>query len=109
MILLIPIMSYAGAVLLVQENLRQGWLPMPRELAQTVVVPMLGSFPNLWADLLITLVLSLIGFGVFTMVYSLIYSLLGPSSLGPLDAPAVTRSERRAILRSQESIYKKKR
>lgn len=92
LLVLIPIMSYAGAVLLVQANADQGWLPIPRELAQTVEVPMLGDVKYFYSVVITTVLLMIIGFGVITILYSIIYSMVGPSRLGPLDAPPVRRS-----------------
>ena len=94
MMVLIPVMAYAGAVLLVEENTSQGWLPMPRELAQTIPLPMIGNVPHLLANLVVALALSLVGFGVFTAIYSLFFSMVGPSRFGPLDAPPVRREDR---------------
>ena len=59
-------------------------------------VSMRGAKPvALLAYLLVTVVLSLIGFGVFTALYSLIYSLFGPSQYGPLDSPPLRRGQTR--------------
>lgn len=95
MMILIPLIAFAGAVWIVQENLKQGWMPVPAEFARAITIPMLGSYPYLLAYLLVTVVLSLIGFGVFTALYSLIYSLLGPSQYGPLDSPPLRRGQSR--------------
>lgn len=108
MMILIPVMAYAGAVLLVQENYKRGWLPMPRELSRVIFIPMLGSFPNLLAYLLVALVLSLVGFGLFTALYSMIYSMVGPSQYGPLDVPPISRAERRALTRKKDPYEKKR-
>lgn len=95
MMILIPIMSYAGAVVLVQANLEQGWLPMPRELIQTVTIPFLGDVNQFFAVVIVTVLLMIIGFGVVTILYSLIYSAVGPPRLGPLDAPPVRNSPKK--------------
>lgn len=95
MMLIIPIMAYAGAVLLVQANAEQGWLPMPRELTQTVTLPVLGPMKQFYAIGIVTVLLVIIGFGLFTVFYSLVYSMVGPPSLGPLDAPPVRTSPRK--------------
>jgi hypothetical protein len=87
MMVLIPIMSYAGAVLLVQANLTYKWLPTPRDLAQTVSIPYLGEFPYLFANLLVTGILMMAGFGVLTLIYSIVYRMIGPPRYGPVDAP----------------------
>lgn len=95
MMLLIPIMSYAGAVVLVQANLEQGWLPMPGELLQTVTIPFVGDVEQFFAVVIVTVLLMIIGFGVVTILYSLIYSAVGPPRLGPLDAPPVRNSPKK--------------
>jgi hypothetical protein len=87
MMVLIPIISYAGAVLLVQANVAARWLPTPRELAQTITIPYIGRIPYLFANLLVAVVLMLAGFGILTLLYSLMYRVLGPPRYGPLDAP----------------------
>jgi hypothetical protein len=88
LLILIPVLSYAGADLLVQENLSQHWLPAPIVLLQTVVIPVVGiAVPHLYANLVVALLLALIGFAVVTVIYSLMYSAIAPSRYGPLDAP----------------------
>ena len=87
LLILIPLLSYAGAVLLVNENLTRHWVPAPALLLQTVAIPVIGlRVPHLYANLLTAFLLALIGFAVVTMFYSIMYSALGPSRYGPLDA-----------------------
>lgn len=95
MMVLIPIVSYAGAVLLVQANLTARWLPTPRELAQTITIPYIGAVPYLFANLLVAAVLMLAGFGALTILYSLMYRIIGPPRYGPLDAPPERYRSRR--------------
>jgi hypothetical protein len=87
--ILIPVIAYAGAVLFVRENLVQQWLPVPGLLARTVVLPYFGSVPYFFMTIIMTAVLAIVGFGLMTAVYALLYRLLGPSRFGPLDAPPV--------------------
>jgi hypothetical protein len=94
LILIIPVMSYAGSALLVQYDLQQAWFPIPKELAQPVNLPFVGNVPYLFANLIVTLVLMLVGYGVLTSFYALIYRIVGPPSLGPLDAPPLRRTHR---------------
>ena len=94
MMIIIPVLSYAAAVLLVQENVKQGWLPVPYQFARTIALPFLGDVEYLIANLLVTVVISLIGFGIFTSLYSLMYSMLGPSQYGPLDSPPLHRGQK---------------
>jgi len=93
--ILIPIMAFAGAVLLVQANLEQRWLPTPYELAQPVSLPYFGSVNYLYAYLLVAVILSLIGFALLSVVYALVYNLVGPSQYGPVDSPPLRRQKRR--------------
>ncbi|MCI0519937.1 MAG: hypothetical protein L0Z70_06725 [Chloroflexi bacterium] len=89
MLILIPVMSYAGAILLVEANIEQRWLPMSREFSRTVALPLLGEIPHLFANLLTAALLSLLGFGILMVLYSLLYSMVGPPRYGPLDSPPV--------------------
>jgi hypothetical protein len=87
MLIAIPILSYAGADLLVRENMTRQWLPAPRELMQTVTIPVVGiTVAHLFANLLIAFLLALCGFTLLTMLYAALYSAVGPSRYGPLDA-----------------------
>ncbi len=95
MMVIIPVLAYAGSVILVQMNSKQKWLPMPRELMQTVELPVIGGVENFYAVLILTVLLVIIGFGLLTIIYSLIYSAVGPPRLGPLDAPPVRESPKK--------------
>lgn len=107
MILIIPIMSYAGGYLLVEANQQQHWLPVPAELMKTIrlgvplslqnVVPWSWSMNvrHLYATLLVMAVLMFIGFGALMILYAVIYRVTGPSFLSPLDAPPIHRERRR--------------
>jgi len=86
-IILIPILSYAGAVLLVQENAKSGWIPIPPDLAKTITIPFVGAVPYLYANLMTAFVLAVIIYGVLVTLYIMVYSILGPPRLSPLDAP----------------------
>lgn len=91
--LLIPVMSFAGAYILVRENFQQRWIAVPAELSVTFVIPFLGTRLYV-ADIMGTVVLMVIGFGLMTIVYALIYRLIGPSQYGPLDAPPPKRRKK---------------
>lgn len=87
MLIIIPILAYAGAVLLVEANMNQRWVPVPGEFIRSVNIPFLGNVHYFYATLLTTIILVFIGFGGLMIFYALIYRLVGPPSLGPLDAP----------------------
>ncbi|MBL7164023.1 MAG: hypothetical protein ISS57_15610 [Anaerolineales bacterium] len=95
MIILMPVMAYAGAVELVKANYQNGWVLMPAELASTVTIPYVGSIHNLYAYIAVGLILLVIGFGILTILYSIMYSALGPPKYGPTDAPPPRRPKRR--------------
>jgi len=80
-------MAYAGAVLIVQENNTQHWIPMPAEMLQTVAIPNLTSVDHLYANLLIAGILTFLGFGLVYAIYAFVYRIVGPPQYGPLDAP----------------------
>ena len=95
LMVLIPVLSYAGAVLLVQANQQQGWLRMPPEFLRTVTLPLLGSVPHLVANLGVALLLILAGFAFVMIVYTLVYRFLGPSRYAPPDFPPIRGRRRR--------------
>jgi len=48
-------------------------------------VPFVGQV--LIADIALTIVLIVIGFGILTVVYAIFFRLIGPPRYGPLDSP----------------------
>ena len=89
LMLLIPIMAYAGAILLVQANLQQGWVPLPASLLRSITIPYLGDVEHLGANLAVAVLLSFIGFALLSFFYSIFYHIMNPDPLGPLDAKPV--------------------
>jgi len=94
LIILIPIMAYAGAVVLIRENTENNWVSLPRELTVSYVIPYLGFRIN-FADIAATILLMFIGFGVLVVIYAFIYRLIGPPRYGPLDSPPIKRKPRK--------------
>lgn len=84
-IILIPIVSYAGSVLLINANLKNRWVPIPREF----IGP--PGYELLYSQLGVTILLSIFGYMVFVIFYSMIYRVVGPPQRGPLDAPPIRR------------------
>ena len=89
LMLLIPIMAYAGAILLIQANIEKRWVPMPAELMQSITLPFLGVVDHLVATLIVTILLSFIGFALLSFLYAIFYRLVNPDPLGPLDAKPI--------------------
>ena len=72
----VSIMSYAGANLLVEANKTKGWVVVPVGIRGGV-----SWAPDLYAELIVTFFLIMIGFGVITIVYSIIYKVTRPRDL----------------------------
>jgi hypothetical protein len=89
LLILLPIIAFAAAKVLVQENFRQHWVSIPEQLAGSMVVPSIGRV--FYTDLAVTIILIVIGFGLLTVLYAMVYRLFGPPTYGPLDAPPQRR------------------
>jgi hypothetical protein len=85
LLILLPILAFAGAKLLVQANIKQRWINIPQEMTGSFTAPLVGRV--FFADLAVWIILIVIGFGLLTAVYALIYRLLGPPTRGPLESP----------------------
>jgi hypothetical protein len=95
MIILVPILSYISAVILVEMNTVESWVPSPAVIMRTVTIPIVHfSVPHLYANMLAAGVLILISYAGLMVLYALVYSIVGPSKLGPLDAEPVRRPPR---------------
>jgi hypothetical protein len=93
MVVLIPLMSYAGSVILVDANVENKWLPIPQEL----IGP--PGRPLLYSQLGVTVLLSMFGFMILVVAYSILYRYVGPPKYGPTDAPPIRRKR---VSRSQK-------
>lgn len=89
LMLLIPIMAYAGAILLVQANLKAGWVPLPAQFTRTVNFPYIGNIEHLLANLIVAVLLSFIGFALMSFLYSILFRIMNPDPDGPMDAKPV--------------------
>lgn len=85
LLIVLPIMAFAGARLLVQANFRQRWIDVPQEMVASFSVPMVGRV--LFADLAVMAILTVILFALGTIIYAIIYRLFGPPYHGPLESP----------------------
>jgi hypothetical protein len=102
MLVIIPVMSFALSVILLDQNAIQGWFEIPNELDRLPVPDfMTDVLPNwitgdFYAKLLLTVVFSLLIFGVFTIFYSLVYRMSGGYATSPTDAPPIKRKARKS-------------
>jgi hypothetical protein len=83
MIILIPVLSFAGAVLLVDANIQNGWLYIPREFLWP------SGNPLLLSQIGVAVILSMFGYFLFVIFYILMYKFIGPPTLGPTDSPPI--------------------
>jgi hypothetical protein len=89
LIVLTPIMAYAGALVLLDENVKQGWVRIPAELIAS------GTDPLLYAKIILTVVLVFLLYIVFSLVTFVLYRLFAPPRYGPYDVPPVHYRGRR--------------
>jgi hypothetical protein len=85
LIIIVPIVAFAASTMLVQQGIPQQYIPMSRDLATQINVPLFGFLP-LYYVLIITGVISILGFVVITVIYSFVFRVGGSSRYGPLDA-----------------------
>lgn len=84
LLILTPILGWFGSVLLVDENMRQRWFPIPADLLWS------GSDPLLLVKIIVAIVLMFILMIVFQLITFVLVRIFGGSLMGPLDAPTVT-------------------
>lgn len=80
-IILIPILSYIGALVLLEENTKRGWFGIPRELFVPIFDPLLG------VKIGIAIVLMIILYGIYTLISFIVLSIAAPPRYGPFDVP----------------------
>ena len=89
MVVLIPIISYAGALVLLDLNGQNRWLMIPSDL----LAP--GADSMLFIKVGLTVFIAMVFYAVFLFINFMAYSAFGPSRYGPMDAPAETYKKRR--------------
>jgi hypothetical protein len=101
--LISPVLAYAIASLLIEYDMKSGLFTLPGDLIRPVTIPLARFFPinnlivpHLYANLLGAGLILLIGFGLVMVIYAIIYSMMGPKRIGPLDAPPIRRKTRRS-------------
>jgi hypothetical protein len=83
MIAMIPVMSYFGAVVLLDLNAQNGWVPIPVEFTGP------AAYPYLYARLAVTIMLMFFGYGLLVILYTLLARISGMQQYGPLDSPPI--------------------
>lgn len=105
---IVPPLAYGTSVLVVQYGVSRGWPIPPGWLGTPTIHPLLlklqgltqvynfiYSQTNLTANIIFTIAISIVIFGVLSMLYGFLYKLAGPSQYGPTDAPPIRRTVKR--------------
>lgn len=102
LIVVVPILAYGFSVLLVNYGVAHGWPIPPNWLGAPDIHPLLWKLQgltttlqfiqaqnNLEANLIFTVALTIVIFGILSVIYGIAYTLFGPPRYGPQDAPPV--------------------
>jgi quinol-cytochrome oxidoreductase complex cytochrome b subunit len=82
LIILIPILSYVGTLLLLDENSKRGWFFIPRDLISPYIEP------YFYVKAILTVVLMFIFFSIFLFITALINRMFAPPRYSIYDVPA---------------------
>jgi hypothetical protein len=102
MVIILPTLAYFSSLALLKIGLEKGW-PIPRSLLGFVEFPKwvwkyhvttnllspIANYPNFYAILVFTLVILILLSGIFSLLYSIMYRLVGPPQYSEVDAPPV--------------------
>jgi hypothetical protein len=88
---LIPVLSYFGMIVLLDENGKRGWVPIQPDWLIKI-----GPDPLLLVKIGVALALVIILFAILMFITFLINSLFAPSRYGPLDVPPATYRKRKS-------------
>jgi hypothetical protein len=102
LLVLVPIIAYGTAVYLVDYGVRSGW-PIPIGWLGTVELPplllRLGGLAVIWnylqaqnnltANLVFAFTITIVIFGILSILYGFMYRLFGPPEYGPTDEPPI--------------------
>ena len=81
MMILIPFMSYIGALILLEENAKKGWFAIPGDLISRYVEPLL------YVKIMLTVALLFIFYSIFLFITAIMNRLLAPPRYTVYDAP----------------------
>jgi hypothetical protein len=81
MALLIPFLSYIGALILLDENTKNGWFPIPGDLISPFFEP------YLYIKIMLTVALIFVFYAIFLFVAAILNRILAPPRYTIYDAP----------------------
>jgi hypothetical protein len=88
LMIIIPLMSFAASTLLAKTSMVKRYFPMSPEIATRVNVPGFGSQPLLYL-MVITAIVTVLGYIALTIAYAFVFRLGSGSRYGPLDVPPI--------------------
>lgn len=92
LMILVPIISYAGSLVLLQQNRINGWFPIPSDL----IVTGLGD-SYILIKAILTIALMFVLYAIMLLFYFIIYALVGPKRYQTPDvAPVGYRFKRKS-------------
>jgi hypothetical protein len=89
LILLVPVLSYAGMLVLIDENAKHGWIPITRDMLSPIIEPMF------YVKVFVTLFLIFILGAIISLITFVFYRMIAPPRYGPLDVPPTQYRGRR--------------
>jgi hypothetical protein len=95
LMILIPIMSYAGMEILVQQNTKLNFFPWPYDIMAKPGELLWNGDPLLYFKILVVVAFMFVLFVLFTLVTFLVNSAFGTPRYGPLDVPPINVKVRR--------------
>ncbi len=107
LVVIIPVMSWIGASMLIEANKTNQYINIPVEMSGALdysfiprllpaLTDVVAGLPRLeYLQLAVTLILIVLAFAALSILYSLLYSMMGPSRYGPYDAPPVRSTPHR--------------
>jgi len=76
-----PFIAFFSTVLLLEENAKQDWFNIPRDLIAS------GADPYLYVKIIGTITIVFLLYALFMLITFFVYRVFGPPKLGPMDAP----------------------
>jgi hypothetical protein len=95
MIILIPIVSYAAAEVIVQQNMKSHFFPWPYDLMARQTDFLWNGDPLLYFKVVVTITIMLILSALFTLAYFLVNSAFGAPRYGLYDVPPINAKVRK--------------
>jgi hypothetical protein len=81
LIILIPILAYSATLVILQENSRKGWFPIPTDLIVNF------SDPMILVKIFMTLIIALVLYVFMQLITNIINKMFGVGRYGPYDVP----------------------